>query len=170
MIRSAVRLPMPGTAWKRPASPAAIAAISSRGGAAREDRERHLRPDRLHGEQHQEQVALLLGVKAEQRERVVAHDQVRVQRDLLADRRHVAQRLCRDGRAVADAVAQDHDVVGAAYGHLSAQQRDHAPARASALDSGAQLAWQIATASASAAWSGRGSCSSASSALTMRAT
>jgi hypothetical protein len=32
MIRSAVRLPMPGTAWKRLASPAAMAASSSRGG------------------------------------------------------------------------------------------------------------------------------------------
>ncbi len=31
MIRSAVRLPMPGTAWKRAASPVAIAASSSRG-------------------------------------------------------------------------------------------------------------------------------------------
>jgi hypothetical protein len=30
MIRSAVRLPMPGTAWKRPESPAAIALRSSR--------------------------------------------------------------------------------------------------------------------------------------------
>src|SRR5215210_5096352 len=32
MIRSAVRLPIPGTAWKRAASPAAIARRSSRGG------------------------------------------------------------------------------------------------------------------------------------------
>ncbi len=89
MIRSAVRLPMPGTAWKRAASPAARAPISSRGGAAREHRQRDLRPDRLDGEQHQEQVALLLGGEAVQRERVVAHDQVRVQRDLLADGGHV---------------------------------------------------------------------------------
>ena len=32
MIRSAVRLPIPGTAWKRLASPAAIARSSSRTG------------------------------------------------------------------------------------------------------------------------------------------
>ena len=32
MIRSAVRLPIPGTAWKRLASPAAIARSSSRAG------------------------------------------------------------------------------------------------------------------------------------------
>ena len=31
MMRSAVRLPMPGTAWKRAVSPAAIAFSSSRG-------------------------------------------------------------------------------------------------------------------------------------------
>lgn len=31
MIRSAVRLPIPGTAWKRLASPAAIARSNSRG-------------------------------------------------------------------------------------------------------------------------------------------
>ncbi len=31
MIRSAVRLPMPGTAWKRAVSPVAIALRSSRG-------------------------------------------------------------------------------------------------------------------------------------------
>ena len=80
MIRSAVRLPMPGTAWKRAASPAASAADQLARRPAGEHRQRDLRPDRLHRQQHQEQVALLLGVKAVQRQRVVAHDQVRVQR------------------------------------------------------------------------------------------
>ncbi len=80
MIRSAVRLPIPGTAWKRAASPAATAASSSRGGAAREHGQRHLGPDRLHAEQHQEQLALLLGGEPVEGERVVADDQVGVQR------------------------------------------------------------------------------------------
>ena len=65
---------------------------------------------------------------------------------------HVAQRLRGDRRAVADAPAQDHDVIGAAHRDLAAQQRDHrARPRERASHSGAQLAWQIATASASAA-------------------
>src|ERR1019366_859909 len=121
-------------------------------------------------EQHQEEVALLLGVKAVERERVVADDQMAVQRDLLADGRHVAQRLAGDGQAVADIGAQHDHVVGAAHRHLAAQQRDHAPTRARALASGAQLAWQTATASASAAWSGRGSSARPSSTWTMRET
>ncbi len=43
-------------------------------------------------------------------------------------------------------------MVGAPQRDLAGEQRDHATA--SALRSGAPLAWQIATASASAAWSG----------------
>ncbi len=65
--------------------------------AAGEDGERHLRPDGLHADQQQEQVALLLGGEAVEQQRVVAHDQVRVQRDVCPHARDVAQRLGRDG-------------------------------------------------------------------------
>ena len=69
---------------------------------------------------------------------------------------HLAQRLGRDGQAVADpARGLDHDVVGAADRDLAGDERDH-PATAAAAANGAWLAWQMATASASAAWSGRG--------------
>ena len=89
MIRSAVRLPMPGTAWKRAASPAASAPSSSRGVPPERTASATFGPDRLHAEQQQEQVALLLGGEAVELQRVVAHDQVGVQRDLLADGGHV---------------------------------------------------------------------------------
>ncbi len=168
MIRSAVRLPIPGTAWKRLESPEASADSSSRGGAAGEDRERDLRPDRLDAEQHQEEIALLLGREAVQLQRVVAHDQVAVERHRLAGRRHLLERLARDREPVADAVDVYDDLarpVSAARrapaGDLAAHQRDHAVTIAAA--SGARLAWQIATASASAAWSGCGSSASDSS-------
>jgi hypothetical protein len=45
----------------------------------------------------------------------------------------------------------DDDVVGAPDGDLAGDERDHA---STAAASGAWLAWQTATASASAAWSG----------------
>ena len=193
MIRSAVRLPIPGTACRRAASPAASAATSSRGGPAGEHRERDLGADGLHGEQHQEEVALLLGVKAVQRERVVAHDQVGVQHRLAAHRRDVAQRLGRHRRAVADAPAEDHHVIGAAHRDLASQQGDHArgprthlvgaqiedtvtapppprPRRPPRVANGAAFRWQSATASASEAWSGVGSSGSDSSVCTIRAT
>ena len=93
---------------------------------------------------------------------------------VLAGGRDVAQRLGRDREPVADAAAGDDDVVGAADGDLAGEEGDHQthrpsgggasrpPRRASAAVIGAALAWQIATASASAAWSGRGSSASAS--------
>ena len=53
------------------------------GRAAREHRERHLRPHSLHPDQQQEQLALVLAREAVQVHAVVAHDQVRVQERLL---------------------------------------------------------------------------------------
>ena len=73
MMRSAVRLPMPGTAWKRALSPAAIALQQLAGGAAGQDRQRHLGADALHSDQQQEQLALLLAREAVQVHAVVAH-------------------------------------------------------------------------------------------------
>ena len=92
MIRSAVRLPIPGTAWKRAASPAAIAAVG-RARAAAQHRQRHLRSDTLDPDQHQEEVALGLGGKAVELDRVVAHDQVREQAALAPGPRDRGQRL-----------------------------------------------------------------------------
>ena len=138
--------------------------------AAAEHRERHLRPHRLHADEREEEVALLLGGEAVEGQRVVAHDQVGVQRDGAAHAGDLAQRLGRDGQAVADpARGLDHHVVGAADRDLAGDERDH-PATAAAAASGAWLAWQMATASASAAWSGRGGSGSESSAWTIRAT
>ena len=94
--------------------------------AAAEHRERDLRADGLHADQREEQIALLLGREAEERERVVAHDEMAVQRDRLADRRDLAQRLGRDRQPVADPAGQDDDVVGAADGDLAADECDHA--------------------------------------------
>src|SRR5262249_50437481 len=69
---------------------------------------------------------------------------------------------------VADTAAGDDHVVGAAHRDLAREERDHATA--SAFRSGAPLAWQIATARASAAWSGLGRLASESSVWTMRCT
>ena len=164
MIRSAVRLPIPGTAWKRAASPAAIAPISSRGVPRREHRERHLRADRLHRQQHQEEVALLPRARNPYSvERVVAHDEMGVQHRLArrprargaasartprrgSRRRRTAARRGRAG-APATSPREQRDHAGAPAA------RPRSPARA---HSGARLTWQIATASASAAWSGVG--------------
>src|SRR5205823_4534525 len=112
--------------------------------------ERDLRADRLHPEQHQEQLALLLAEEAIQLQRVIANDEMGVERNLLANGRNVPERLRRDREAVADAADVDDDMIGAADDHGARHERDHSRATASA--SGARLASQIATASASAAW------------------
>ena len=65
-----------------------------------------------------------------QQERVLAHHQVRVQGDLPTHRRHVAQRLGRDGDPVADAAAQHDHVVRAANRHFTPKHGDHARAPA----------------------------------------
>ena len=137
-------------------------------GPAAEHGERHLRPHRLHADEREEEVALLLGGEAVERERVVAHHEMGVQGHRAAHAGDLAQRLGRHGQAVADpARGLDHHVVGAADRHLSGDERDH-PATAAAAANGAWLAWQMATASASAAWSGRGGSGSDSSVWTMR--
>ena len=120
-IRSAVRLPTP---WHG-LQPRGVA--GGDGGeqlarrAAAEDRERHLRPDRLDADQQQEEVALGLGGEAVEQQRVVTHDQVRVERRRLARGGHLAQRLGRHREPVADAAAGDDDVVGPPDGDLAAR-------------------------------------------------
>ena len=106
-------------------------------GSAAEHRERHLRPHRLHADESQEEVALLLGGEAVEGQRVVAHDQMGVQRHRAAHAGHLAQRLGRHGQAIADpAGGLDHDVVGTADRHLPGDERDH-PATAAAAANGA---------------------------------
>ena len=132
-------------------SPDATADSSSRGGPPESTASAIFGPDALDAEQQQEEVALLLGGEAVEQQGVVADDQVRKQRRRFAHARDVAQRLGGDREPVADAAAGDDDVIAAADRDLAREQRDHAETFASAAASGAPLAWQIATASASAA-------------------
>ena len=82
MIRSAVRLPMPGTAWKRAASPAASALRSSRGVPPESTASATFGPDPLDADQHQEQLALAPRyAKPKSWDRVVAHDEVGVEQN-----------------------------------------------------------------------------------------
>src|SRR5207247_1513240 len=117
----------------------------------------------------------LLGREAVERERVVADDELRVQRDAAPQRRHLLERLGRDREPVTDAArGLQHDVIGAPDRDLARDQRDHGAAPVSALPvrprSGAWLAWQMPTASASAAWSASGPAGSESSTWTIRVT
>ena len=132
MIRSAVRLPMPGTAWKRAASPAAMAFSSSRGRAAREHGQRHLGAHALHADQHQEQLALRLGREAEQlHARRRASPGARGAAPRSPDAGHAAQRLGRHRQPVAHAAGLDHDLARAAAPiTVPAHRRDHASASA----------------------------------------
>ena len=72
MMRSAVRLPMPGTAWKRAVSPEAIAFRSSRGVPPESTASATFGPHALDADQHQEQLALGLGREAAEVHAVVA--------------------------------------------------------------------------------------------------
>ena len=101
--------------------------------------------------------------------RVVAHDQVRVEASPARPAAGTArERLRGDREPVADARGLDHDLAGGAADDLAADERDHRRGHPSAAFSGAPLAWQMATARASAAWSGSGGSGSESSAPTMR--
>ncbi len=93
MIRSAVRLPIPGTAWKRAASPAAMAAISSRGGPPERTASATFGPTAWTESSIRNRSRSCSVCEAVERERVVAHDQVRMQRHVVAHGRDMAQRL-----------------------------------------------------------------------------
>src|SRR5262249_26047434 len=98
-----------------------------------------------------------------------ARDEVGVKRRLLSPRGNGFQGLVGDREHVADAAGLDHDMVGAADEDLAADRGDHparacgrspaapigtfAPGAPAAGPAPAWLAWQIATASASAVWS-----------------
>ena len=84
----------------------------------------------------------------------------------------MAQRLGRDRRAVADAAAQDDDVVGAPHRDLAAQQRDHAPTPRVSARATAARSWRGRSRPRARRRRDRGAARSArpSSALTIRAT
>ena len=121
----------------------------------------------------EEEVALLLVREPVQGQRVVPGDQMRVQGRLLAARGDRLQRLRGDGQAVADAAGLDHHVVRAPDQDLAANRGDHptgtpGSAACGAWTARAWPAWQMATASASEAWSDTGGCGRPSSAPTIR--
>ena len=170
MIRSAVRFPIPGTDWKNPTSPAPIAPSRALTGPAPSTASASLGPTACTPSKQQEQISLGLRPKSHEHQRVVAHDEVRAQSGFAPEGSDTGQRLRGDRQAVANPAAHERHVLEAALGDLSAKQRDHPVAAVSAAERGAWLAWQIATARASAAWSGWGSDGRARSAATMRAT
>ena len=156
-MRSAVRLPTPGRGLQARGVPHRQRARQLARRRAGQHGQRDLRPDVLHADEQQEEVALLLGGEAVEVQGVLAHDEVRVQRDLLADGGHAAQRLGGHREAVADAGGEHDDVVGAADRDLATHHRNHALiAFWRRACSGARLTWQTATASASDAWSAFG--------------
>src|SRR4051794_306670 len=84
---------------------------------------------------------------------------------------HRAEGLRRNGEPVSHAAALDHHVIGPALEHLSADRGDQPAAPAStgtAAPAPAWLAWQMAIARASAAWSDSGAFGRPSRAPTIR--
>ena len=171
-MRSAVRLPMPGDGCEQREVARRDAALQRVHRIAREQRERLRRAEPRDAEQQDEQPALALAREPVERERVLAHDEMRVQLHRL---RVIARRARRGRRGVdaqADAAHLDDQAVGVDLGQAAAQARDHRAARARAKRSPARAlqAWQRASASASAAWSLSGAAGSESSWRTMRMT
>src|SRR5581483_3830239 len=128
-------------------------------------RERHLRADAVHGQELDEELPLGSVGEAVELERVLAHVQVRLDGHLL---RAVgrAYRARGRGHEVADAADVEQEPLRGGSDGLATQARDH-PAT---LSSGGASAWQIATASASAAWLGVGSSDKPRIVFTMRCT
>ena len=93
----------------------------------------------------EEEVALLLGREAVERERVVAHDEVAVQRDRRADARArgAASRPRRRGGSRRRAVST-HDVVGAPDRDRAADECDHARIRRSRISTSSSPGSRIA--------------------------
>ena len=136
---------MPGMVWKSSASSRRV---------ARHDGERDLGPDAGDREQLLEELAFLRAGEAEELHRVLTDVEVGLDGDLLC----AVCLLYRRGRgehAVPDAVHVEDEALGVAGDGLPAEARDHRRPPAAAMSGGAS-AWQIATASASAAWCGLG--------------
>ncbi len=152
-IRSAVFLPTPGIAWKRAASSRTIARRNSPAGEPDTIASATFGPTPLTDKQLDEELALLAVGEAVELHHVLADVEVRVDGDLVG---RVA--LAHRGRRRVDEVADAADVEDEPFRRvrhgLTAQARDHEAA--AIRRSGGAIAWQIATASASAAWFGVG--------------
>ena len=164
-IRSAVFLPTPGIAWKRAVSWSTIARRRSAAGEPETIASATFGPDPGDREQVDEELPLSRVGEAVELQRVLAHVQVGLDDDL-AGALGGAHRRRRGGEEVADAVDVEHEAVRRPAGRASPQPRDHPAIRSS----GGASAWQIATASASAAWFGVGFDSSARIVRTIRCT
>src|SRR4051794_17621896 len=128
-----------------------------------DDRERDLRADAVHAQEELEQLALGAGREPVELERVLAHVRIDLDGDLaVSEPVHGRRRL----HEVADAAHVDDKPAPRAAVDPSAQPGD----QLTYLRSGGASAWQIATASASAAWFGRGRSSSARIVFTIRCT
>ena len=144
--RCAVLRPMPGIASKRAVSSSAIARRSSAGRDPDTIASATFGPTPETDEQVLEQLALLAVGEPVELERVLANVEVGLDRDL-ARRRPPPERRRRRLHEVADAADVEHEAVGAAADRDAAEPPDHDATRWS----GDASAWQIATASASAA-------------------
>src|SRR5262249_852780 len=120
---------------------------------ARDDRERDLRADAVDGQELDEQLALARLGKTVELQRVLANVQVRVERDLLGAV-GLAYGARRRRAEIATAADVEDEAVARGRPRPAAQARDHAEPT---FRSGGASAWQIATASASAAGEERGS-------------
>ena len=131
---------------------------------ARDDRERDLRADARDREQLLEELSLGGVGEAVQLEGVLADVEVRLDRHLLRAS-GLRERARRRLDEIADPAHVEHEAVRPAPDGLAAKLRDH---DATCFKSGGASAWQMATASASAAWCGSGVASSPRIALTIR--
>jgi hypothetical protein len=132
------------------------------------DRERDLGPDSRNREQLLEELALVLIREAEELHRVLAHVEVRLEDDFIDSVGPLRRRRSRE-EPVADAIHLQDETVRVPGDGLAAEARDQRALPTSAASGGAS-AWQIATASASAAWWGFGGSASPRIAFTMRCT
>ena len=133
---------------------------------ARDDRERDLRADARDREQLLEELSLCGVGEAVQLEGVFADVEVRLDRHLLR-----ASGLCERARRRLDEIADpahvEHEALRPASDGLATKLGDH---DATCFKSGGASAWQMATASASAAWCGSGVASRPRIAFTIRCT
>ena len=138
---------MPGIASNRAVSSRAIARRSSAGVEPGDDRERDLRADARDRQQLLEELSLGRVGEAVELKGVLADVKVRLDRRLLRAS-GLGERARRRLDEIADAADVEHEAVGPAPDGLAAELRDH---DATCLSSGGASAWQMATASASAA-------------------
>src|SRR5262245_5343005 len=138
------------------------------GGVAGDDRERNLGAHTGDRQKLLEELALVGVSEAEELHGVLAYVQVRLDDDLVRTV-CLAHRGGSGEQPIADAVHVEDEPVCVPGDRFASQARDHRALPASATSGGAR-AWQMATASASAAWCGFGGSASPRIALTMLCT